>query len=111
MKRSTLIRAILILGIVVLLEGLCLTGRIDKLTMQPPHKMALDLWRMLSSGSLNAAIFKTLNVVRRLLQSGQRVILPFLRLGEQAIHFIACLTQGVFGLVLWFDSAFYVRRF
>jgi NitT/TauT family transport system permease protein len=60
MKRSTLIRTALILGIIVLLEVLCLTGRIDKLTMQPPHKMALDLFRMLSSGSLNGAIFKTL---------------------------------------------------
>jgi NitT/TauT family transport system permease protein len=60
MKRSTLIRTALILGIVVLLEILCLTGRIDKLTMQPPHRMALDLFRMLSSGSLNGAIFKTL---------------------------------------------------
>jgi len=60
MKRATLIRTVLILGIVLLLEILCLTGRIDKLTMQPPHKMALDLFRMLSSGSLNGAIFKTL---------------------------------------------------
>jgi NitT/TauT family transport system permease protein len=60
MKRSTLIRTALILGIVALLEVLCLTGKIDKLTMQPPHRMAFDLWRMLASGSLNAAIFKTL---------------------------------------------------
>jgi NitT/TauT family transport system permease protein len=60
MKPSALIRTALILGIVLLIEILCLTGRIDKLTMQPPHKMALDLFRMLASGSLNGAIFKTL---------------------------------------------------
>jgi NitT/TauT family transport system permease protein len=28
--------------------------------MQPPHRMIADLWRMLASGSLNAAIAKTL---------------------------------------------------
>jgi hypothetical protein len=31
-----------------LLEVLCLTGAIDKITMQAPHLIVRDLWRMLS---------------------------------------------------------------
>jgi NitT/TauT family transport system permease protein len=46
--------------LVALLEVLCLTGRIDKLTMQPPHQIIIDLLRMLSAGTLNLAILKTL---------------------------------------------------
>ena len=50
----------ILVACVALLEVLCLTGVIDKLTMQPPHVMVMDIWRMLVSGSLNAAIAKTL---------------------------------------------------
>ena len=60
MKPAALWRIGLVLGLVALLEALCLVGVIDKLTMQPPHVMVLDIWRMLASGSLNAAIAKTL---------------------------------------------------
>ncbi len=60
MKPATFIRILIIVAVVALLEALCLTGRIDKLTMQPPHKMVLDVFQMVSSGSLNAAIAKTL---------------------------------------------------
>ncbi|KGM35837.1 ABC transporter permease [Inquilinus limosus] len=60
MKPAALWRIGLVLGLVALLEALCLAGVIDKLTMQPPHAMVLDIWRMLASGSLNAAIAKTL---------------------------------------------------
>lgn len=59
MKLATLWRIAILVGFVLLLEALCLAGFIDKLTMQPPHQMAMDLFRMLASGSLNAAIFKT----------------------------------------------------
>lgn len=60
MRRALLWRIIILAGCVVLLEVLCLTGVIDKLTMQPPHRMAVDLAVMLASGSLNGAIAKTL---------------------------------------------------
>jgi len=40
---------------------LCLAGVIDRITMQPPHLIARDLFRMLVSGRLNAAIVKTLS--------------------------------------------------
>jgi NitT/TauT family transport system permease protein len=60
MRRALLWRIAILAGCVVLLEILCLTGVIDKLTMQPPHRMAVDLVVMLASGSLNGAIAKTL---------------------------------------------------
>jgi NitT/TauT family transport system permease protein len=60
MSRAALYRTAIIGGLILLLEILCLTGRIDKITMQPPHRMVTDLARMLSSGALNAAIVKTL---------------------------------------------------
>jgi NitT/TauT family transport system permease protein len=60
MKPATLWRIGLVVALVLLLEGLCLTGFIDKLTMQPPHVMMADIVHMLVSGSLNAAIAKTL---------------------------------------------------
>lgn len=42
------------------LEALCRLGVIDRFTMQPPSRMAFDLWAILQSGALNAAIGKTL---------------------------------------------------
>lgn len=60
MKPAAPWRVGLVIGLVALLEALCLAGVIDKLTMQPPHVMVVDIWRMLTSGSLNAAIAKTL---------------------------------------------------
>jgi len=53
-------RAAVIAGIVALLEVLCLTGYIDKITMPAPHIILRDLYRMLVSGSMNGAIAKTL---------------------------------------------------
>jgi NitT/TauT family transport system permease protein len=49
-----------LVGLVLLLEVLCLTGVIDKITMQAPHLIARDLYRMLVSGRMNGAIAKTL---------------------------------------------------
>jgi NitT/TauT family transport system permease protein len=60
MKSATFYRIALVIALVAALEALCLTGRIDKLTMQPPHKIVTDLVNMLASGKLNAAIAKTL---------------------------------------------------
>ena len=53
-------RAAVIVGVVALLEVLCLVGYIDKITMPAPHIILRDLYRMLVSGSMNGAIAKTL---------------------------------------------------
>jgi NitT/TauT family transport system permease protein len=51
------------MGAIALIELLCRTGVIDRLTMQPPSEMARDLVALLASGSMNAAMLKTLTNV------------------------------------------------
>ena len=53
-------RLLVIAGAIALLEVLSVTGVIDKITMQAPHLIARDLYRMLVSGRMNGAITKTL---------------------------------------------------
>jgi NitT/TauT family transport system permease protein len=60
MRRVALYRVLVIAAAVLLLEGLCLAGVIDRLTMQPPHRILRDLTVILVSGSQNSAILKTL---------------------------------------------------
>ena len=60
MTRVALYRLLVIAAAVLLLEGLCLAGIIDRLTMPPPHRILRDLAVILISGSQNAAILKTL---------------------------------------------------
>jgi NitT/TauT family transport system permease protein len=60
MSAPALCRIAFLAGLAVLLEVLCLTGVIDRLTMQPPHQIVLDLVHMLATGALNLAILKTL---------------------------------------------------
>ena len=60
MTGAGLIRLGLIALLVAVLEGLVRTGHIDPLTMQAPHKMALDLASILQTGKFNKAIAKTL---------------------------------------------------
>ena len=60
MKSAVIYRLAMVLAILALLEVLCVSGRIDKLTMQPPHRIATDLIAMMASGKLNGAIAKTL---------------------------------------------------
>jgi NitT/TauT family transport system permease protein len=60
MTRVALYRLLVIAAAVLLLEGLCLAGIIDRLTMPPPHRILRDLGVILISGSQNAAIMKTL---------------------------------------------------
>ena len=68
MKRLLVYRVAAIAGLVALLEALCLAGIIDKITMQAPHLIVRDLWRLLASGRMNGAIVKTLtNTVLALL--------------------------------------------
>jgi len=59
-KGPALGRLLLIAAVVVLLEVLCLAGVIDKITMQPPHRILIDLARLLVSGTLDGAIAKTM---------------------------------------------------
>jgi NitT/TauT family transport system permease protein len=61
MSRVAWYRVLVVAGLVVLLEALCLAGIIDKITMQAPHLIARDLVRMLASGRMNGAIVKTLS--------------------------------------------------
>ncbi|WP_342364045.1 ABC transporter permease [Terrarubrum flagellatum] len=59
--KARLLSVLVVAAIVVLLEALCLAGKIDRMTMQAPHLIARDLWRMLASGELNGAIYQTLS--------------------------------------------------
>jgi NitT/TauT family transport system permease protein len=59
MSRVALYRVAVVAAAIALLEVLCLTGVIDKITMQAPHLIVRDLWRLLASGQMNGAIVKT----------------------------------------------------
>jgi len=76
MNRVAWYRVLVIGALIALLEVLCLTGVIDKITMQAPHLIARDLVRMLVSGRMNGAIAKTLTntVLALLLALGVGVI-------------------------------------
>jgi NitT/TauT family transport system permease protein len=63
MSRAARYRLGLVGAGIVLLELLCRTGVIDRLTMQPPSEMARDLVVLLASGAMNAAMLKTLKNV------------------------------------------------
>jgi NitT/TauT family transport system permease protein len=63
MSRAACYRLLFLGGIVLLLEILCRTGVIDRLTMQPPSDMARDLVALLASGAVNGALRKTLTNV------------------------------------------------
>lgn len=78
--KATLIRIALIAAVVGVVEVLCLTGRIGRFSMQAPHQMLVDLWKLLASGELNAAMARTL--------------------GNAAIAFASALTVGVVAGVL-----------
>jgi NitT/TauT family transport system permease protein len=73
--KATLIRVALIAAVIAVVEWLCLSGRITRFSMQAPHQMVIDLWRLLASGQLNHAIARTL--------------------GNAAIAFALALTSGV----------------
>lgn len=63
MKRATWIRTLVVIGFVLLLEGLCRWGVIGRMTMIPPSEMADQLWTLLQSGRYNGHIFETLGNV------------------------------------------------
>jgi NitT/TauT family transport system permease protein len=60
MRRIALYRLLVIVGVTLLLEALCLLKVIDRITMPPPHQILRDLATILMSGKLNAAIAKTM---------------------------------------------------
>ncbi|HEV2676738.1 MAG TPA: ABC transporter permease [Aliidongia sp.] len=60
MRPAVICRIALLVGLVAMIEVLCLTGVIDHITMQPPHRIAIDLLAILASGKLNGAIAKTM---------------------------------------------------
>ena len=63
MKRVTLYQIGIVLGFVLLLEALCLAGVIDKITMPPPHRIAIDFVKLMLSGKLYPEIGKSLGNV------------------------------------------------
>lgn len=64
MKRATWIRILVVVGFVLLLEALCRSGVIGRMTMIPPSAMAEHLWKVLREGRYNGDIVQTLrNVV------------------------------------------------
>jgi len=58
--RLALYRLAVIAAAVALLEVLCQAKVIDPITMQAPHLVVRDLYRLLASGRMNGAIVKTL---------------------------------------------------
>jgi len=63
-NRVALLRALIVAGFVLLLEGLCRSGVVSPTVMIPPSAMAVHLWKILASGRVNADIVETLgNVV------------------------------------------------
>ncbi len=56
-----LLRVLVLAVFVAAIEFMCRRGIIDNFTMQPPTQIAVDLWRLLAAGKLNAAIAKTLS--------------------------------------------------
>src|SRR5438552_5239477 len=104
MNRVALYRLLVIAGAIALLEVLCLTGAIDKITMQAPHLIARDLYRMLVSGRMNAAIRITLTntVIALVLALGVGIIAGallhrFRSLGDtlDALFVTSYVVQGI----------------
>jgi NitT/TauT family transport system permease protein len=59
MSKVSWYRWLVVAAAVAVLEVLCLTGVIDKITMQAPHLIARDFFRIVLSGRMNSAILKT----------------------------------------------------
>jgi NitT/TauT family transport system permease protein len=60
MSRVTRYQAAVIGGIVQLLEALCVGGVIDKVTMPPPHRIAVDFVKLLTSKAMYPEIAKSM---------------------------------------------------
>jgi NitT/TauT family transport system permease protein len=60
MTRVRLYQVGVIVGFVLLLEALCLVGIIDKITMPPPHRIAIDFVTLMASGALLPEIVQSM---------------------------------------------------
>ena len=60
MSRVRLYQTGVIAGVLLLLEALCLAGIIDKITMPPPHRIAIDFVKLMLSGALIPEIVKSM---------------------------------------------------
>lgn len=63
MSRVRLYQVGVIAGFILLLEVLCLTGVIDKITMPAPHIIIRDFFKLMASGKLNAEIAQSMGNV------------------------------------------------
>ena len=63
MSRVRVYQVAVIAGFVLLLEALCLGGIIDKITMPPPHRIAIDFVKLMLSGTLYPEIGKSMGNV------------------------------------------------
>jgi NitT/TauT family transport system permease protein len=59
-RAATIYQIGVVMGFVVVLEVLCVTGVIDKITMPPPHRIAVDFFKLLTSGKLWPEIGKSM---------------------------------------------------
>jgi NitT/TauT family transport system permease protein len=60
MRRVRIYQIAVIAGVLLLLEALCLGGVIDKITMPPPHRIAIDFVKLMIAGKLYPEIGKSL---------------------------------------------------
>jgi NitT/TauT family transport system permease protein len=59
-SRVTRIRLVAVIGFIAFIEALCRTKIIDPLTMIPPSRMLVELFKILASGRMNEHIVSTL---------------------------------------------------
>ncbi|HEY3584773.1 MAG TPA: ABC transporter permease subunit [Casimicrobiaceae bacterium] len=62
-RKVTMVQLGIVLALVALLEALCLAGVIDKITMPPPHRIAIDFVKLMVSGKLWPEIAKSMGNV------------------------------------------------
>jgi NitT/TauT family transport system permease protein len=60
MRRVRIYQIAVIAGVLLMLEALCLAGVIDKITMPPPHRIAIDFVKLMIAGKLYPEIGKSL---------------------------------------------------
>jgi NitT/TauT family transport system permease protein len=63
MRKVTLVQVAIVAGFVLLLEALCLSGVIDKITMPAPHRILVDFVKLMASGKLWPEIGKSMGNV------------------------------------------------
>jgi NitT/TauT family transport system permease protein len=59
-RAVTLYQIAVVMGFIGVLEVLCVTGVIDKITMPPPHRIVADFFKLMTSGKLWPEIGKSM---------------------------------------------------